>query len=411
MNRRILISAFGLAPNHGSDAEVGWKWVTTLPEFGYDVWVITREANRQGIESELARQGAISNLHFIYHEHRHFQKLIRGSHLRGYLYYYLWQWGAYRKAFGIHQKIRFDMVHHVTWVSCRQPSFMGGLGIPFIFGPLAGGETAPWRLRAGYGMRQWVADLFRDFVNFVVRFDPCLRNTFRKASRIYVTSDQTLKCLPRPYREKARIQLAIGIDGKERGGHSAGVNGRVGDEFRVLYVGRFIGWKGMHLGLRAFKKILKVFPNARLTMIGRGREETEWRKLADSLSIMDYITWVPWVQRKDLSSFYSSHDVFLYPSLHDSGGLVVLEAMSHGLPVVCLNLGGPGIIVNQTCGFPVVTRKRSQGHIVDEIADALLRLAQDQQLRHRLSKGATERVMFFGWDTLVTKIYGDIRGQ
>jgi len=167
----------------------------------------------------------------------------------------------------------------------------------------------------------------------------------------------------------------------------------------------------MHLGLRAFKKILKVFPNARLTMIGRGREETEWRKLADSLSIMDYITWVPWVQRKDLSSFYSSHDVFLYPSLHDSGGLVVLEAMSHGLPVVCLNLGGPGIIVNQTCGFPVVTRKRSQGHIVDEIADALLRLAQDQQLRHRLSKGATERVMFFGWDTLVTKIYGDIRGQ
>ena len=402
---KLLISAFGCAPNKGSDAEVGWKWATILPSFGYDVWVITREVNRRGIESELSGKD-VTGLHFVYYEHGLFQNLIRGSKLRGYVYYYLWQWGAYHKALRLHKKVRFDVVHHVTWVSFRQPSFMGGLGIPFIFGPVAGGEAAPRRLRAGYGMRQWAADLFRDLVNFVVRFDPCLRSTFRRAERIYVTSEQTLKCLPRRYREKARVQLAIGIDWTDTEDHPIEIE-RNHDEFRVLYVGRFIGWKGMHLGLRAFRKFSDIYPHARLTMVGRGHEEQEWRRLAESLGIMERIEWIPWVDRNDLPSWYRSHDLFLYPSLHDSGGLTVLEAMVHGLPVVCLDLGGPGAMVDQSSGIVIDTDGRSESEVVEDLKDAMRKLANDPGLRKRLSDGARRRVEDFRWEKLVTSIYGE----
>ena len=77
--------------------------------------------------------------------------------------------GAYQVAKQTHFKIQFDCVHHVTFVSVRQPSFMGNLGIPFIFGPVAGGESAPWRLRFGYGLRGLVLDGLRDLLNFMIK--------------------------------------------------------------------------------------------------------------------------------------------------------------------------------------------------------------------------------------------------
>jgi len=347
---KILLSAFGFAPGKGSDAEVGWKWATTLLGKGHDVWVVTREDNRKAVQEQLAGDTQYAGLHLIYYDMDWFLRWTRMIKWRHYLYYYLWQWGAYHKVARLHEKIGFDLVHHVTWVSFRQPSFMGGLGIPFFFGPLAGGEAAPWRLRAGYGVRQRAADLFRDFVNFVVRFDPCLRDTFRKAERIYVTSEQTLKCLPKRYREKARVQIAIGIDWTDRDNHTEGIE-KEKDAFRVLYVGRFIGWKGMHLGLRAFRKFLEVQPRAHLTMVGCGLEEMEWRNLAQSLGLAGSVEWIPWMERKKLPSCYRSHDVFL--------------------------------------------------------KNALCRLAEDDELRRSLSDGARRRVEDFRWEKLVRTVYSD----
>ena len=166
--------------------------------------------------------------------------------------------------------------------------------------------------------------------------------TFFKATRIYVTSEQTGRLSPRAFRKKAEIRLAIasdeltGEDGVSRLDVPVAENMPV----HILYVGRFIGWKGMHLGIRAFKQLLHQVPDARMTLVGRGPDENKWRTLASSLGIDQHIDWVPWVERQKLSSMYLSHDIFLFPSLHDSGGLVVLEALGHGLPVVCLNLGG-----------------------------------------------------------------------
>lgn len=402
--KKILISVFGCAPNRGSDAEVGWKWLINLAEMGYDVWAITREVNREAIEAELLRQPR-ANLRFIYFENTRALKWMTG--IRGYLYYYVWQWGAYKKVAPIHKEIKFDLVHHVTWVSVRQPSFMGNLGIPFYFGPVAGGETAPWRLRRGYSLRQWGRDIFRDIANLFVKIDPIMGRTFSRATRIYVTSGQTCRLLPHRFQDKVTIQLAIARDlpSGQSGENTPVRSFNPGNTVRVLYVGRFIGWKGMHLGLQAFKKLVQDVPNAQLTLVGRGPDEKKWRAWATHLNIDRYLIWVPWLNQGQLADLYLSHDIFLFPSLHDSGGLVVLEAMSHGLPVVCLDLGGPGVIVNDSCGIAVKTADSSQSAIVGKIAESLLSLAQDPQAWQKLSRGAFARAKDFAWKSHIEKIY------
>ena len=147
---KVLLSAFACQPHCGSELEVGWKWALHLAKLGHEVWVLTRLESRPAIELELVRL-CEKRLHFRYYD---LPEPIRwwfsgGKKLSLQAYYALWQWRVVRVANDLHARHAFDRVHHVTFAGLRAPSFMGTLGVPFIFGPVAGGERAPWRLRLG----------------------------------------------------------------------------------------------------------------------------------------------------------------------------------------------------------------------------------------------------------------------
>lgn len=399
---KILLSAYACEPNHGSEPGVGWHWAMELAGMGHDVWVLTRKNNRSTIEAELARMPSIPNLHFIHYDLPRWARWWKKGNRGVYTYYLLWQWGAYRLAKIVHERERFDRVHHVTFVSVRQPSFMGNLGIPFTFGPVAGGERAPLRLRFGYGVRGFVLDAIRDVMNLMVRFDPLMRRTFRQAKEIYVTSEQSRELIPYRYWNKTRIQLAIGWEESEDG---ANCRSHDNSPLRILYIGRFLYWKGMHLGLLAFALFLDSHSDARLTMLGKGPDEARWKQLANELGITKQVDWIEWMSRDELPELYARHDALLFPSLHDSGGMVVLEAMAHGLPVVCLDLGGPGVMVDETCGRVVKTAGAGKREIVQALANAMIEIAEDSMLRAYLQKGALNRVSSFSWKSIVRSVY------
>ncbi len=404
---RILLSAYACEPGVGSEPEVGWRWAAALASAGHAVWVLTRSNNRPAIEQRLATLAASENLHFLYYDLpgwiRWWKKGRRGIHF----YYLLWQWGARGLAKAAHAQVRFERIHHVTLVSGRQPSFLGGLGVPFVFGPVGGGERAPFRLCIGYGLRAWVEELLRDGLNALVRFDPFLRRTYRNASRIYVTSTESRRFVPKRDRAKTAIELAIGIDASEKAG-AASENSGSQDGIRILYVGHFLDLKGMHLGLPAFSAFAKMNPKARLTLIGDGPDKARWQRMAERLNLDGKIAWHAWTAREKLGAIYADHDLFFFPSLRDSGGLVVLEAMAKGLPVVCLDRGGPGVIVNETCGRVVPTEGRNRNAVIEGLGKALLDLDRDPVLRKQLSVGARVRVRDFTWAEKVARIMAEV---
>jgi len=401
---KILLSAYACEPDKGSEASVGWHWAVELARMGHEVWVITRSNNRAAIDKALQTDSS-ENLHFRYYDLPVWAKWWKKGNRGVHLYYIIWQWGAYRLALSLAKNTEFDVVHHVTFVSARQPSFMGLLPIPFIFGPVAGGESAPWWLRKSYPLKGWLRDLWRDVANIGVRFDPLMHLTFAKASKIYVTSEQTLRLIPKRYRSKAAVKLAIGVESIQ-GYQPARLKAAAEDSFRVIFVGRLLYWKGLHLGLRAFAELKKHVPAARLTVIGSGPDEKWLRSLVARLQMNDAIEWVPWLSRVDVLLEYQQQDILLFPSLHDSGGMVVLEALASGLPVVTLDIGGPGLIVDVHCGVIVKTTGKREQDVVLALAAAMRRLCENQDLRVSLADGARACAEEHLWVRLIDSIYG-----
>ena len=400
---KVLLSAFACQPGVGSEYAVGWNWAFGLAKAGHDVTVVTRSEARSAIEQSICELPPAIKPRFVYFD---VPKAIRWQ-MRGplHFHYFIWQWQVARFVRRSFKSERFDRVHHVTYAGLRAPSFMGSLGIPFIFGPVGGGERAPWRLRFGYSFLGLFFEALRDLANYAVRTTPALANTIAQAEKVYVTSNETLQLLPIRYHHKVTIELAIGTDGEIQHPIANPSPQARHSHLSLIYVGRFVDYKGMHLGLRAFASVLRTLPGTRLTMVGDGPQKARWKNLAARLGIAANVDWLPWQTYYDMPAIYRKHDVLLFPCLHDSGGLVVLEAMMEGLPAVCLKLGGPGVMVNDSCGRAIDVTDKSRKEVIRNLASALIEL-NNPKTRSTLAAAARLRSREFSWQEKVTRLYG-----
>jgi glycosyltransferase involved in cell wall biosynthesis len=397
---RILLSAYACEPHLGSEPGIGWHWATRLARAGHEVRVLTRANNRASIESALA-EDPVPNLGFSYYDLPAWAcRWKNHAGLCARLYYVAWQWGVYKVARGLCSEIRFDVVHHITFGVFRHPSFLAFLGPPFVFGPVGGGETAPEGLRRTFPLRGYMIDLVRDFANWIVRLDPLMTAMLRRSAATLCKTHETLGSIPARFREKCQVQVELGTDAQATAPvHHARPNGGL----RVLYVGRLVYWKGLHLALRAFAEFHKLHPDARMTVIGKGPDDKWLQNLAANLGLDDAITWISHLERPGVMRAYARHDVFLFPSLHDSSGNVVLEALSCGVPVVCLDAGGPAVLVDPSCGFKV--RPGDPEQVVEDLARALDELARDPALRRAMGQAAADRARDdFSWTQQVHRM-------
>ena len=396
----ILLSAYACEPYQGSEPGIGWHWAVRLARAGHDVRVLTRANNRATIESALAAD-PVANLGFTYYDLPAWMRRWKNhAGLWARLYYLLWQGGAYGVARRLCREIRFDVVHHITFGVFRHPSFMAFLGPPFVFGPVGGGETAPRGLRRTFPLRGYLIDFARDLANWVVHVDPLMAAVFRRSAATLCKTGETLRSIPARFRDRCQVQVELGMDEQPV---TASRKPREDGVFRVLYVGRLVYWKGLHLGLMAFAELCRRHPGARLTVIGRGPDEAWLRGLADDLGLAHAVTWIPYLERAGVMRTYGRHDAFLFPSLHDSSGNVVLEALSSGLPVVCLDSGGPAVLVDSSCGFRI--RPGEPQQVVEDLARALHVLVENPKLARAMERAAASRArQHFSWTRQITRM-------
>lgn len=399
---KLLVSAYACEPNKGSEPGVGWNWTQALLRRGYEVHVITRSNNRPAIENAFI--GKKLPLAVSYYD---LPRWARGwKYWPGgiYLYYLLWQIGAYRLAKKLHAKEGFDRVQHVTFASFRQPSFMGGLGIPFLFGPVGGGEAMPAAFHKGISFVGRVAEASRDLGNALIAYDPFMHYTFSRAQTIACTTPETLVRIPRRFRAKCMVQLAIGINDAEI--ETACAPPPSAPQF--LFIGRLLYWKGLHLLLRAMALVRQSVPNARLKIIGDGDDRAWLESVARDARVADLVEWISARPHDEVWREYRESLAFVFPSLHDSGGMVVLEALAAGLPVICLDLGGPGVIVTSSCGVVIPGRTGNEASAIKGLAEAMIQMATDSEYRASLSTGAIARARQMTWDVAANAVYSQI---
>lgn len=123
------------------------------------------------------------------------------------------------------------------------------------------------------------------------------------------------------------------------------------------------------------------------------------------LESKEQIKWLGKMDRLELLEVYKEYDVLLFPSLHDSGGMVVLEALANGLPVICLNIGGPGTIITESCGISVNVDGKSEDQVILELSEGLSKYYKDKDKLRMDSKQAIKRAEGFVWENLVKDVY------
>jgi glycosyltransferase involved in cell wall biosynthesis len=186
-------------------------------------------------------------------------------------------------------------------------------------------------------------------------------------------------------------------------------SGSSSPKFKVLYAGRFDPIKAVPLAVRTFAEFNKKHPDSIFEIIGDGPEKERIEKEVEEYNIPESINLISWLPREELIKKMREVDVFIFPSLRDGGGAVVVEAMASGLPVICLDLAGPGFHIQNRWGIKI--EAKNPEYVVIEMAKALEKLYLDNNLRIQMGINARKRAEeYYLWDHLgerLQSIYKD----
>jgi glycosyltransferase involved in cell wall biosynthesis len=241
-------------------------------------------------------------------------------------------------------------------------------------------------------------------------FLPYARNAMKKANAIIVTTEETLKCFPEKYQDKITVMLSLGIDEEFMRGK---IEGKSQNKIRILMVGRMIGWKGFDIGISAFKSLLYKYDNIELHLRGNGNLKASLKQSCGNLLNTKIFFCEDFLDYKDMYGFYTKYDIFLNCTLHDSGCLALLEAMSAGLPVVCIDVGGPRVLTDSKHALKIQTNEYKR--MICSVSEALEKLICNKSLREGMGEKSKEKVlnqfMYQNKFNQIEKIYCNIKNN
>ena len=181
--------------------------------------------------------------------------------------------------------------------------------------------------------------------------------------------------------------------------------GAVSDNKAIMFVGRSVQRKGVDYLIKAFAAVKHEIPH-KLVIVGDGPERSNWEKLARQVDETNRIEFTGWISDRELSDRYRTSSFFVLPAVYDKHGdtealgVVMIEAMSYGKPVIASNVGGIiDVVEDGTNGILVPAGD------VPALARAIKHLALNENLRRKMGEAAKRSVdEKFNWD----KIAGDL---
>lgn len=289
---------------------------------------------------------------------------------------------------------RFDVAQQFTPIALRYPSPLAGFPIPYVLGPLGGSLETPEGFAAECRSSAWYTRL-RGLDRLRLRCDPLLRRSYAGAAAVLGVAPYVRELLAPAAPRRFELISELGIDGLAPPHERAATAGSL----KLLHVGRAVRTKGLRDAVRALA-LLPADVRVHLDVAGQGEETAICRAEAVRLGVADRITFHGQIPRAAVEELYAAADAFVFPSFREPSGSVVFEALRHGLPVVATDRGGPGFVIDDSCGITVPAVDPAQ--LAAALAAAIVRLARDPALRARLAAGARERVAAIGlWENKI----------
>lgn len=361
---RVLVSAYACEPDAGSEPGAGWTWARAAAT-NHEVWLLTRRNVAEGIERALRDEPSL-RLHPVYLDLPGWVLWAKRGRASIYWYYLLWQVAAWRSARHLHQAVGFHVVHHVTLAMDWMPAGVALLrDVPMVWGPVGGVTGTPVRLWRWLGLRGCLTELLRELItrsarSLFGRFTACraalllaqnhdVARAFSNARHVDVEPNTAIR------HQDLRVRV------HERPAAATAAR-------RAVFLGRLVALKGPRLAIAALAR-----PEATgwsLDFYGGGPQLASLRRFAERCGVADRVRFKGQRPRKEAMVALCSADVLLFPSMHDQAPWAVAEALSLGCPVICLDRGGPAVLVGPGEGVKVQVSRT----VVYDLARALAEL-------------------------------------
>lgn len=155
------------------------------------------------------------------------------------------------------------------------------------------------------------------------------------------------------------------------------------DDRLVFFIGRLVAEKGVSTLIKAFSLVAKEKREVKLVVGGKGPQERELKELASQLGLGDRVVFTGFLSDRQRDALYHWAEVAVFPSWYEPFGIVALEAMAAGTPVVVSDVGGLGEIVEDG-----VTGLKVPPMEVEALGQAILKILEDQELAQNLRRNA-----------------------
>ena len=401
----MLVIADSCNPEWESVPLVGWSHYHALTAL-VDTHLITRNWNRPA----LARAGLVEGRDYTAFDTdwliNPVAKLVRriSGESKGYAMltalttpaYLVMEQAVWRQFGPALRAGEYDLVHRITPLSAPVPSLLAArcrrLGIPFVLGPMNGG--LPWPKEFPSLQRQEGEFLSR--LRGLYRLVPGYRVTREASAAIMVGGASAMADLPKRWRAKAVYVPENGIDPARFPRPPR----RTADSYRnrplrAAFLGRLVPFKGCDMLIEAAAPLL-LAGRMTLEIIGFGPERERLDAMVAERGLAGPLTFAGKLSHFDLADRLKRADVLTFPSVHEFGGAVVLEAMAAGVVPIVMDYGGPAELVSPASGYLLPMGDRAT--VIANLRAALESIIADPgRLAEKSRRGVERAFGLFAW--------------
>jgi len=387
---KLLFSAYSCGPWPTSEPGNAWRAVKHALAAGHEVWTITESEGYEEPTMKHIAEHPMPGYHPVFFKLPELIGQLRRPGMAGCVYYHLWQQKLLSVARELHQKVGFDLAHHLTFGRYWSPSGLRDLDLPFIWGPVGAAESAPSAFLDELPFSARMFEFTRDTIRSISTYDPALRATARAATIGIGISRESCDALRSLGVRRVEQLPQAGLPDDDLAVFDR-IPAPPDGPFRAICMGRLLHWKGFYLAIRAFAIFARKHPEAELWIISEGPYLDELKATAVREGIESKVHFTGLLPKfsQVLDKLAECH-VLMHPALHEAFGNVCMEAMAAGRPVVCLDIGGPAAQVTPETGFAAPATTPTEA--VEAMAAFLTRIAENRPLLLEMSAKARARV-------------------
>ena len=399
-----LISAYSVNPYKGSEDSIGWNWVLQYEKNykeGDRIILLTKKFNEKDTRKGL-KEFNIQHVELVIVDVPDALNWFREKHSAfHHMYYILWQHWAW--LWVKHSGIRFDVIHHVTMNDYRIPSEMyKAKGAKVIWGPMGGAQVTPRPLKV-YEKNQLVAS-FREFVNKSCSWNPFYKKALRSYYKIYCINNETQKQISRIVGKDVPLMPELALRDEYK---NLPIRKGNNDILKIVFVGRLIGKKGIAFLVDALS-LMPTDMNWELLIFGDGDDHALIEKQIADSGIGKNVKLMGNRPLNQIAEAYQQADVFVLPSLRETSGNVLLEAMAYAVPIVAFDTSFCRLLKEVDCGVFINT-EQALNNIKEDYCKAIVTLGQDKELAKQMGMNGYKYVNSkLTWDEKYRIIVNDM---